>query len=71
MGVLAYGGPRPRVLVALTQELGEVLTKMSTVSIERGEDASLCKGKYIFEDVYSSGEKREKRKKQIFGYCIF
>ena len=43
VGVLSYGGARPRVLVALTQELGEVLSGLSTLPID-GEDAQLFQG---------------------------
>lgn len=43
VGVLSYGGARPRVLVALTQELGDVLSGISTLPID-GDDAQLFQG---------------------------
>ena len=66
VGVLSYGGSRPRVLVALTQELGDVLSGLSVLPIGGGDvNAQLCKGVMMAQLALKHRQNKNQRQRVV------
>jgi len=64
VGVLSFGGLRPRVIVALTQELGEILSRMSQLSME-GQSSHLSQGVQMAQLALKHRQNKNQRQRVV------